>query len=59
MHAISWFQFGGDTYIVEDLSNDAVYDSDVTIDLIVKLTGLVDLSTSTLMVGSTHTLLVG
>ena len=41
--AIKWFQYGGDTYVVEDLSVGAV--TAVT-DIVVKLTGLIDLSTA-------------
>lgn len=43
--AISWFQFGGDTYVVEDLS--AATDFVSGMDIVVKLSGLVDLSTAT------------
>lgn len=40
--AIKWFQFGGDTYVVEDQSTGATF-VDGT-DVLVKLTGLIDLS---------------
>ncbi len=40
--AISWFQFGGNTFVIEDCSNTAFF-VDGT-DIVVKLTGLVDLS---------------
>jgi S-layer protein len=43
--AIKWFQFGGNTYVVEDLSASASFVNGT--DLIIKLTGLVDLSTAT------------
>lgn len=43
---VSWFQFGGDTYVVQNNSNTATFFS--TTDVVVKLTGLVDLSSSTL-----------
>lgn len=43
--AITWFQYGGNTYIVENVSNDASAFTNAT-DVIVKLTGLVDLSTA-------------
>ncbi len=42
--AISWFQYGGNTYIVEDNSAGATFGAG---DIVVKLTGLVDLSTAT------------
>jgi S-layer protein len=46
---ITWFQYGGDTYIVESLHDAAAtHDFQNGIDAIVKLTGLVDLSTATL-----------
>ena len=47
--AIGWFQFNGDTYVVESM-HDATATANFTngTDLIVKLTGLVDLSTATL-----------
>jgi S-layer protein len=51
---ISWFQFGGNTYVVEDLSNLASFENGV--DLVVKLTGLVDLSTAS--ISDTATLLI-
>jgi S-layer protein len=41
---ISWFQYGGNTYIVEDNSAAATFGA---ADIVVKLTGLVDLSTAT------------
>ncbi|MBS1187376.1 MAG: hypothetical protein H6R04_1394 [Burkholderiaceae bacterium] len=41
---ITWFQYGGDTYIVNDVSADAVFVNGA--DQIVKLTGLVDLADS-------------
>jgi S-layer protein len=44
--AISWFQFAGNTYIVEDLSAGASFVNGV--DVVVKLTGLVDLSSASL-----------
>jgi len=47
--AIGWFQFNGDTYVVESQHNGTTTPSFVNgTDLIVKLTGLVDLSTATL-----------
>lgn len=42
---ITWFQYAGDTYIVEELgANAAVIGTD---DIVIKLTGLIDLSTAT------------
>jgi Ca2+-binding RTX toxin-like protein len=42
---ISWFQFGGNTYAVEDMSAGSSFVNGT--DLVVSLTGLVDLSTAT------------
>lgn len=39
--AVTWFQYAGDTYIVQDLGAGATF---TTTDIVVKLTGLVDLS---------------
>lgn len=39
---IKWFQFGGNTYIVQDLSNSNTFQDGT--DIAIKLTGLVDLS---------------
>lgn len=39
--AVKWFQFAGDTYVVQDLSAAATF---ATTDIVVKITGLVDLS---------------
>jgi S-layer protein len=55
--AISYFYFAGNTYVVEDLSNTASF-VDGT-DIVVALTGLVDLSNSTLQGASTNILLNG
>ena len=43
---VSWFQHGGNTYIVEDNSAAAVFTGGA--DTVIKLTGLIDLSNSTL-----------
>jgi S-layer protein len=40
-----WFQSAGDTYVVEDNSSTATFQNGV--DTLVKLSGLVDLSTAT------------
>jgi len=42
---INWFQFGGDTYLVQDLSASTSFVSGV--DQVIKLTGLVDLDGAT------------
>lgn len=42
--ALSWFQYGGDTYIVQDLSTDATFQNG---DIVVKLVGEHDLSDMT------------
>jgi S-layer protein len=54
---IKWFQFGGDTYIVEDISTATAFSP--AADLVVKLTGTIDLSTASLNTGSGPTLLLG
>lgn len=41
--AIKWFQYGGNTYVVEDLTAGATV---AVTDVVVKLTGLIDLSTA-------------
>jgi S-layer protein len=51
---ISWFQFGGNTFVVEDMTAGASYT--VASDLVVKLTGLVDLSVASLNTGSGPTI---
>jgi hypothetical protein len=46
---ISWFQFGGNTYVVESLHNAvATHDFQNGVDLVVKLVGAVDLSHTSL-----------
>lgn len=47
---ISWFQFGGNTYVVNDLSTDRTFD--VGVDTVVALTGLIDLSNSHLAIAA-------
>lgn len=42
---LSWFQFGGNTYVVEDLTNTGSF---AATDIVVGLTGLVDLSNAAL-----------
>jgi S-layer protein len=60
---IGWFQFGGDTYIVEGLNNAITTpnfaNSSATGDIVVKLTGLVDLSHTSLNTTGAPTLLIG
>jgi S-layer protein len=51
---ISWFQYGGNTYVVEDKTADATYT--VATDIVVKLSGLVDLSVASLNTGSGPTI---
>ena len=43
--AVSWFQYGADTYVVQDNTAGATFDA--ATDIAVKLTGTVDLSTQT------------
>ena len=47
---ITWFQYGTNTYIVEDNNNSTSFN--VGTDIVVKLTGLIDLSTATLSGGA-------
>lgn len=42
---ISWFQYGDDTYVVEDLSSESTFQNGT--DVVIKLAGMVDLSTAT------------
>jgi len=51
---VSWFQFGGNTYVVEDNTAGATL---AATDQVVKLVGTVDLSTATFTAG-THTLVL-
>jgi S-layer protein len=53
---LSWFQFSGNTYVVEDMSDGSSFANGV--DVVVKLTGLVDLSTSSINTTGGATLLV-
>jgi hypothetical protein len=50
--AVNWFQFGGNTYLVEDVNASSTLASN---DIIVKLTGTIDLSHAT-VVGSVITM---
>ncbi len=56
---ISWFQFNGNTYVVEDLSAGATFANGS--DIVVALSGLVDLSTASLAynVGGAPVLMFG
>jgi len=45
--AISWFQFGGNTYVVEDKSNASSFNNGT--DIVIELVGIHDLSTATLV----------
>ncbi len=57
--AIAWFQYNGDTYIVESLHNAVTtHDFQNGSDIVVKLTGLVDLSHTSLSTAN-GTLLIG
>lgn len=51
---ISWFQFGGDTYIVQDLNAAATFQHGASADHVVKLVGLIDLSAATLSADPAH-----
>jgi len=52
---VSWFQIGGNTYIIENSSNGTSFTNGT--DFIVKVTGLVDLSTASFS-SSADTLLI-
>lgn len=54
---VSWFQYDGNTYVVQDGSSETQFDAGT--DEIVKLTGLVDLSDSTVSDASVLTYTVG
>ncbi|MDD2690930.1 MAG: hypothetical protein PHX69_03990 [Simplicispira sp.] len=54
-NGISWFQYGGNTFIVQDVNGNAAFDNNN--DIIVKLTGLVDLSASSFNADNQGTLL--
>jgi S-layer protein len=53
---LSWFQFAGNTYIVEDVSTSTSFVNGS--DIVVKLTGLVDLSASSINTTGGPTLLI-
>ncbi|MBS0345484.1 MAG: hypothetical protein JSR69_03410 [Proteobacteria bacterium] len=53
---VAWFQFSGNTYVIENVSNNASAFVNNT-DIIVKITGLVDLSTASFS-SSADTLLI-
>ncbi|MYN44001.1 DUF4214 domain-containing protein [Pseudoduganella sp. FT93W] len=55
---VSWFQYNGDTYIVENATGASTTQFTNGTDIIVKLTGIVDLSTASFS-SSTHTVLIG
>ncbi len=54
---VSWFQYSGDTYLVQDVSAAATFTNGA--DQVVKLVGLVDLSTATIDGGVTNVLTLG
>ncbi len=54
---ITWFQYGGDTYLVQDKSTAATFTEGT--DQVVKLVGLVDLSTATIDGAITNVLTLG
>jgi S-layer protein len=53
---VSWFQVGGNTYVIDNVSNNASAFVNAT-DVIVKITGLVDLSHSSFS-ATAHTLVI-
>ena len=54
---VVWFQFGGDTYLVQDRSANTTFTNGT--DVVVKLVGLYDLSTATINGASTNILTLG
>lgn len=54
-HGIAWFQQGGNTYIVQDVDGNAAFTAGT--DIVVELTGLVDLSASSFNDNGNGTLL--
>lgn len=54
---ISWFQYQGNTYVVEDMTAAATYTA--ASDIVVKLAGLLDLSSSSLVSATTNQLVFG
>lgn len=54
---VTWFQWGGNTYLVEDRSTNATFTNGT--DQVVKLVGLVDLSTAAIDGATTNVLTLG
>ncbi|WP_086465744.1 beta strand repeat-containing protein [Oceanibaculum nanhaiense] len=54
---VVWFQFGGDTYLVQDVTAGATFTNGA--DQVVKLSGLIDLSTATIDGAGTNVLTLG
>jgi S-layer protein len=55
--AISWFQYSGNTYVIEHISSDASTSFVNGSDVVVKIAGLIDLSTASFS-SSTQTLVI-
>ena len=53
---VKWFQYAGNTYIVFDNESQNTFQNGATADQVVKLTGLVDLSTAVSQVGGVQTI---
>jgi RsaA N-terminal domain/RTX calcium-binding nonapeptide repeat (4 copies) len=51
---VTWFQYGGDTYVVQDVTAGATFTNGA--DQVVKLVGLIDLSTATIDGAATNVL---
>jgi S-layer protein len=56
---VVWFQYAGDTYLVHDLTAGSTFTNGATADQVVKLVGLVDLSTATIDGAVTNILTLG
>jgi S-layer protein len=54
---VVWFQYAGDTFLVQDVSAGATFTNGA--DQVVKLAGLVDLSTATIDGAATNVLTLG
>ena len=50
---VKWFQYAGNTYIVFDNDAANTFQNGVAADQVIKLTGVIDLSTAVTQVGAT------
>jgi Ca2+-binding RTX toxin-like protein len=54
-NTLSWFQFGGNTYVVGDVTAGATFTAGTTADKVIQLNGLVDMSASNIQVNGSQT----